>query len=485
METLPVLPLEQILTHLEVRDLLACSLVSIGWRAAVNNDHVWKQICHCQSSNATIDHVQAVQSSIPPTFLDPEPSNKELEPLCYWRIVYMKLQHVKRNWQRANHKTYKVTDLAYNYFDLKVHKDVLIANVNDNHCAVWNIRGIPVRQETIVCALTNTRCKCMIHVCDNKLAIVQDTLLQVYTREGKHFKLSHRRLFNQAESVSETIPKSQNIDEWYNEAVKRRPTHLQAFYVGKYFIGLAENGPYDGASFHVWDTETGGKLKEEQVKAISSEIRDPIYNVKFCPPKSDLGKILVCVQHTKRTDHFTDDSYYTVLYIYDLSTLTFKKLNILRPHVPWIYYENHIILTVDHTQAKLSIYNSSNGESLVSKQYEEIINPDSVQVHGNHLGFKTGGDLVVLNVKDFDLVFTTAIVKFSSNLFGFDFTFLDWNLVLIARWDKVNKIEVWSMDKKTLLSTLGTTGLMFPCNNSAKFFVWNEMVTTIYMLQFW
>ncbi|XP_054286086.1 uncharacterized protein LOC129002368 [Macrosteles quadrilineatus] len=485
MEYLPRLPVDQIMSYLEVPDLLACSLVNSGWRAVINDDRLWKKVCYKQSNKPTIEYVQAVTPRISPEFEEPESYHKRLEPLCHWRVVYMKLQHVNWNWRRAKHETYSVTDLAYNHFDLKIENDLLVANVNDNQCEVWNIRGIPRKQETVICALKNTRCKCMIHLCGDRLVIVQDTLLQIYHRVEKRFSCRYRRLFNQPESDSETIPGSLTVDEWYNETVKRRPTHLQAFNVSKYFIGLALNGTFENASFHVWDSSVGVKLKEEVVKNISVDVKEPIHNVKFCPPKTEQGKILVCVQHVRQSGNFGDDIYFSVLYIYDLLTLTFRKLRVLRPHVPWIYYEDNLILTIGYSQAKLSIYNSTSGERLASKRYEGIINPESVQVHGNHIGFTTGGDLVVLSIKDFGLEFTTGIVKFSSNLFGFDFVFLDWDLVLISRWDKVNKIEVWSVKEKCFLSTLHASGLMFPCNNSAKFFVWNEMITTIYMLQFW
>lgn len=482
MESLPSLAVEKILICLDVADLLACSLVSVGWRSVVNNDRVWKKVCHNQCNKHTIDYLQSVPSKVLPRFENPDIWQTTLEPLCHWRTVFMKIQHVKGNWWRANHDVYSVTEFAYNHFDLKIDKNILIAIVNDNQCEVWNIQHVPYKQEIITCALKNTRCKCMIHLFDDKLVIIQDTLMQVYLKSDKTFKLCFRRLFNQVEANSENIPRSLNIDEWYNERVKLRPTHLQAFHVGNYFIGLAENGTFEKASFHIWDMMTGSKLKEQSIKELYLDNSDPVYNVKFCPPRTELEKILVCVQHSQQTGN---DTFYTVVYVYDLESLSPRAQMILKPHVPWIYFEDHLIITISHNQSKLNIYNSTSGAKIVSKQYENIINPDSVQVHGDHLGFSTGGQLVVLKIQDFDLVFTTSIFKFSSNLFGFDFVFLDWNLILISQWDTINKIEVWSIEKKCLLSTLKASGLMFPCNNSAKFFVWNEMLTTIYMLQFW
>lgn len=482
MVSLPTLPMEKILFSLDVADLLACSLVSVSWRSMVNNDRVWKKICYKQCDSYTVNYLQSVPPKTVPKFENPETRHRTLEPLCYWRILFMKIQHVKHNWCQANHDVYNVTEFAYNHFDLKIDGNLLVAIVNDNQCEIWDIQRVPYKQEIITCALKNTRCKCMIHLCDNKLVIVQDTLMQVYFKSDHSFKLGFRRLFNQLEADSENIPGSLNIDEWYNGKISLRPTHLQAFHVGRYFIGLAENETFEKASFHIWDTISGCKLKEQSVKELCLNNKDPVHNVKFCTPKTDLGKILVCVQHCRQTGR---DLFYTAVYVYDLTSLAFRTVMLLKPHVPWIYFEDHLIITIGHNQANLSIYNSSAGKKLVSKQYENIINPDSVQVRGEYLGFSTGGNLVILTITNFELVFTTAIVKFSSNLFGFDFVFLNWDLILISQWDETNKIEVWSIEKKRLLSTLKTNGLMFPCNNSTKLFVWNEMLTTIYMLQFW
>lgn len=486
MEYLPILAVDEIIKRLNASDLLSCALVSVTWRQLMNNDNIWKTLCHRHCHSETIDCVQTMKSCVEPVFKPPKTYHQRLQPLCYWRVMYMKLQHVKRNWCLANHKVHNITELAYNHFELKIDRNIMIANVNDNLCEVWDILYAPQKQETITCGLKITRCKCMIHVSGDNLVIVQDTLLQVYNRTEKTFKLSFRRIFNEIEANSQDIPDSLHIDDWYDDKVKLRPTHLQAFNMGKHFIGLAENGSFDDTSFHIWDTVVGGKIKEQSVKAMCHGNRDHVYNIKFCLPKTDLGKILVCIQHSDSSNTTEDASYYTVIYEYNLISLVFKRLNVIRPHVPWIYFEDNIIITIGDNLSKMSLYASTSGSQVISKKYDDIINPDSVQVQGDYLGFTTGGNLVILNIIDFKLVFTTFITKFSSNVFGFDFLFLDWDLILISHWDTtVNNIEVWSTEKKCPISTLKTRGLMFPCNNSAKFFVWNEMASSIYMLQFW
>lgn len=483
MDTIPDLPVELILSQLHVKDLLACSAVSIGWRSTVNCDFIWKTNCYKEANSTTIDYLKTKPPTVNPIFCVPE--SVSLEPLCFWRVMYLKIQHIGNNWKTANHTTHQVTGLAYNFFDLKIDDNLLVANVNDSQCEVWDITKVPKKLETLNCALKNTRCKSMIHINSQRLVVVQDSLLQIFNKSDKHFKLDFRRLFNRPEEDSKDIPYSVNIDDWYSSVVERKPTHLQAFHVGKFFIGLAQNGSYEISTFHVWNTSTGSKLREELVNRIHPYNKDPVYNVKFCPPKLDLGKILVCVHHKRSVGQNNGEECYTVVYQYSLTDFSFKRLRIMKPHIPWVYYEKDFFVTIDHGQSKLSIFKTCNGEKIVSKRYEEVINPDSVQVFDQYLGFTTGGDLVILSIKDFDLVFTTGIVKFSSNLFGFDFLFQGWDLVLIACWDDVNKVQVWSIKEKKLLSTLNQRGLMFPCNNSAKFFVWNEMITTIYMLQFW
>lgn len=483
MDTVPDYPVEVILSHLQVKDLLACSAVSIGWRSAVNCDYVWKKICFKEANAETIYYLKTVSPTVQPVFQEPE--SEDLEPLCFWRVMYLKIQHIRNNWKTANHTTHQVTGLAYNIYDLKIANNVFVANVNDSQCEVWDIRKVPKKLETLNCALKNSRGKSMILIIDQRLVVVQDSLLQIYNKSDKHFKLSFRRLFNRPEEDSKDIPNSVNIDEWYSSAVQRRPAHLQVCHVGKFFIGLAQNGSFANSTFHVWDTATGSKLREEHINQIQPDNKDIVYNVMFCQPKSDLSKILVCVHHIKTSVHNNGEICYTTVYLYSLKDFSFKKLKVLKPHILWIYYESEFFVTIDIDKSKLSVFKISDGEQIVSKRYEEIINPDSVQVFDRYLGFTTGGDLVVLNTDDFDLAFTTGIVKFSSNLFGFDFLFQCWDLVLVASWDDANKIEVWSIKEKKLLSTLNQRGLIFPCNNSAKFFVWNEMITTIYMLQFW
>lgn len=485
METLPALVIEQILSQLSIPDLLACSLVSIVWRSTFNCDYVWKKICFRTNNQTTIDYVRTVRSMVSPTFEEQDDTN--LEPLCHWRVVYMKLQHVNRNWREANHATYKVTDVACDFFDIQIYNDTLVANVNDSRCEVWNIRGTPKKQESLVLALKDTCCKCLIHLSEDMLVIVQDTVLQVYKKVNKIFVLCYRRLFNLPEPLSADIPLSLTIDDWYKGRVKI--TSIHANVIGKYFIGLVLMGSSKEFRFHIWDTVTGSKLKEELVTNLSPE--DSINDVKFCPPRTYLDKVLVCVQYFRRpqwrgNNNDTEAGYFTIVYLYDLKGLIFKTLRVMSPNVPWIFYEDTLFLTIDQTRLLLSIFNSSNGDLIASKFYREVINPDSVQVSGDYLGLTTGGDLVVLNIKqDFDLVFKTGIVKFSTHMFGFDFVFISWDLVLITCWDKKNKIEVWNIREKKLLSTLKANGLIFPCNNSTNFFVWNEMVTTIYMLKFW
>lgn len=485
METLPALVIEQILSQLSIPDLLSCSLVSIGWRTLFNCDYVWRKICLKSNNKTTIDYVRTVRSMVPPTF--EEPDDTTLEPLCHWRVVYMKLQHVNRNWRRANHATYKVTDVACDFFDLQIFNDTLVANVNDSCCEVWNIRGTPKKQETVILALKDTCCKCLIHLSEDTLVIVQDTVLQVYKKINKIFILCFRRLFNLPETFSTDIPLSLSIDDWYKGKVKI--TSLHAKVVGHYFIGLVLMGSSKDFHFHIWNIATGCKLKEEFITNLSSE--DSVQDVKFCSPRTYLDKILVCVQYLRvpQWRGYNNDreaGFFTIVYVYDFKALTLRTLRVLSPNTPWIFYEDTLFLTIDLTRKVLSVFNCATGDMVASRLCRKVINPDSVQRSGDYLGLVTGGDLVILNIKqDFDCIFETGIVKFSTHMFGFDFVFVSWDLVLITCWDQKNKIEVWNIKEKKLVSTLKANGLIFPCNNCANFFVWNEMVTTIYMLKFW
>lgn len=109
METLAVEMVEVIVQLLTPPDLARCSAVSRQWREVFNKDWVWKP--HCDPG---LEHpLQTIPCVATPPFETPETENSTLQPICHWKLAFMKEKHLWEIWRRFSGNGNKKNELDW------------------------------------------------------------------------------------------------------------------------------------------------------------------------------------------------------------------------------------------------------------------------------------------------------------------------------------------------------------------------------------
>uniref|UniRef100_A0A1B6DQM9 F-box domain-containing protein n=1 Tax=Clastoptera arizonana TaxID=38151 RepID=A0A1B6DQM9_9HEMI len=317
--TLPLELIEHITSYLSINDLLSCSLVSVGWREALNHDIIWLKRCRggyewkCYGN-----HLKNLKSHVEPIFELPQTSEQSLDPLCVWRVYFMTQKYFKMNMQRSRYKKYFVnghfnTDMAL-YYDAE---NVVVIQAELNKFEIWNTEGLPFCHDVICGAFVTTDQH--LYANDNYVVILQNNLLQVYEQCGRKYELIHRKLFNQSNIFSLNIPLNADLTQWYFEVFNTSLNNQKIHNVTKHvffdniFIGFSQETDLKNCVFHVWDFEKGIKLKEQTFIKSSNIFID----IQFY--KSDL---LYIVFETSDSNLKKE----TIVSCYDVSSLNYTSL---------------------------------------------------------------------------------------------------------------------------------------------------------------
>lgn len=290
--TLTQLPREMvaaIAAHLSPRDITACSGVSVSWRAAFNLNRIWKPFCSFGP-----EYFQEELNRVKPGFEIPHVNGVQLEPLCEWRITFLKEIYVARNWQKGHFSSDEVeirTNTCLYAMDavdsFQNHWMFLCCSTKEGlKLEVWNIKGVPFLQmstnmrnifKNIDEAVENNNVNFKLHLTGEKLLFIYDNLVTVFKFTQPHFRLDFLYNFSFVHTAPFFSP--------------RRITHLpegslcEVEVVGDYLYGVSYSArdriQQFSPSVHVWNLDAAVKVKDHCVFEPKGEQSFPYFNSLF------------------------------------------------------------------------------------------------------------------------------------------------------------------------------------------------------------
>uniref|UniRef100_A0A1B6J3R3 F-box domain-containing protein n=1 Tax=Homalodisca liturata TaxID=320908 RepID=A0A1B6J3R3_9HEMI len=271
------LPLELVLElgkHLAAPDLVSCCAVSRHCRSIFNQDVLWKR--HCRQDLA--EYLRTTSCIVEPVFVSPEPESSTLDPICDWWLAYMRENHLWNNWRTGNYKSEVFLNRLYEecrvvippsqsdrvQYDWNFHADVFrdyLALLYEERIELWDMTADPaVRISVSKYYLPSFVFKSFKCVGKNLDIIVFNYLTgtQVFrlNEVTKNIELQHMFYFDEDE---ELLIHTESQARAMFEFQHMHPLPSIAI-VGSLYLGVIRG---TSRNLHVWDLETGKKLKEE------------------------------------------------------------------------------------------------------------------------------------------------------------------------------------------------------------------------------
>ncbi|KAG8246747.1 uncharacterized protein LOC124365828 [Homalodisca vitripennis] len=311
MQSLPEELVEMIAHRLSVRDLTRCCTVSRSWREIFGQDRLWQP--HCEVDLA--DYLAGCKSRVKPRFVSPETNESTLSEIGTWRLCYMRQTHLRNNWNKGNYQEcrgfYNDSDLDY-VFKRIFYKKNYILEFKEEKIVVWDVRRIPVVYGDIPYQLSaNPEIGVFEVIGSNKIVVLQDTLVVVYSLnlKRKSLRVVHMFLFQTSEKLAGTD------EELYDLIVEERKyVRVECTVVRNILVGIVkEEKPL---RVHIWNVETGEKLKEQSFPCSDSlTISSFSQNNKTLNILFDLGEEI-------------DEQTIVHHYVYNLTMLAFYPFHI-------------------------------------------------------------------------------------------------------------------------------------------------------------
>lgn len=190
---LPVEVVEEIFKHLNVKDLINCSYVSLNWREAANNDKLWFKLwCLKYYDLNKRNYLLEIESSfINKKYQFNIPSNlnnddERLIPVCNWKVYYCQQNYLMYNWRRGRYATHWVGNkdviapfkLSYDSEEPnKIFLPLIKHNDNTRDLIVIKVDGKPKNVCTLERDINDFNFVC--NVCYNTIAYIIDTRLKI------------------------------------------------------------------------------------------------------------------------------------------------------------------------------------------------------------------------------------------------------------------------------------------------------------------
>ncbi|KAG8335171.1 hypothetical protein J6590_075264 [Homalodisca vitripennis] len=307
MDSLPLEALEVVAGHLTPFDLAACCAVSIDWRDAFNQDRLWKP--HCNKDTAK--YLETAECRVEPRFESPESEDSTLNPICCWRMSYMRETHLQNNWRhgRSIKEEVHITENFRDSFYLFVSDDYALVS-NERKVMLWNVRGSPVYVRDPMNLLFESEGYMFVQMINpNMMLIVQGLSVQVYCFKSildESWELKHIFFLDGTESVSSSEAVSLMSVRSKYSFIYDAPIVL-----GSIFIGYTSEDPN---ILHIWNVQEGKKLRTVECKITSAPYNKIWAIVKSDKPSLDIVVIVRNIFNSKNTFHF---------YIYSLKHLDF------------------------------------------------------------------------------------------------------------------------------------------------------------------
>lgn len=457
---------ERIFLLLPVEDILSCCLVSSQWREAVNKNMIWKRFC----SPAVTFQIETKENMVKPAF-QPPPGDL-LSPICKSRLHYMKETHLKNNFRNNRFVEHKLSRV--NYYQDKtefVGKFMLLNDSSKNTFHVWDIDDVPILCQSVQ-YLLQEMCLETFEALDDRLLVVQCNLLQLYIVVDNLFTLEMCRLFDRGEECSKSIPTDDTIGSWYSSNVGLHPCDFTSSNktVDKYFVGIIEPSQLQYSVIHIWDLESGKKLKEENIPETSGSI-----TAICCGKNPECLYIALYINNSR-------DSARCKIFAYNLKNLRYTQFYVESNHsLPFMLFEEKVVILPCDQWEKSESYlflDPNTGKKISEKKFEKPMNPKAIDVYGSVMVFGSSNTVTVVDLSTQE-VLTTICLDFEV----MEVYLIDLKTLLVGGVDYHYALQVWDIQKCRRLNTFHEKSILF-CGRTMQRLCLQSMYS-VHVLHFW
>ncbi|KAG8272424.1 hypothetical protein J6590_040582 [Homalodisca vitripennis] len=258
----PIDVIEMITQYLPAKDLAACCASSRKMREVFGDGILWRRYCDRELA----EYLRTTPCRVEPPFVSPESEANTLCPLSYWRMAFMRENHLWNNYSQGKYKEEKMTmvDLINHVLTESCHiffsNDVMLVRVYDR-IEILDVKEFPYVSMTDPIHFPNyfprdcyksLRIKCN----KNMIIVVLYSLVHVYEVKVSEKRCILKHLFFVAESDRQTVNETEYIKRITPKFVNNS---CNTAVINSYLIGVV-NGQ---SILHIWDFENGKKIKAE------------------------------------------------------------------------------------------------------------------------------------------------------------------------------------------------------------------------------
>uniref|UniRef100_A0A1B6IRX0 F-box domain-containing protein n=1 Tax=Homalodisca liturata TaxID=320908 RepID=A0A1B6IRX0_9HEMI len=458
---------ERIFILLPVEDVLSCCLVNSRWRDSVNKNIIWKR--HCNPNL----HLESMPNLVKPAFEVPKSDCEDLSPICKYRLSYMREIHLRNNFRHKHCVEYKFSRGHIEKTEF-LDKYLLLNDSYRNMFHVWDIHGSPIQIQSVP-YLLQQMCTETFQTIGDCLLIVQCNLLQVYFVVDGMFTLKLCRIFDKEEEFSHTIPASDMMTSWYTSNIGLYPCDFTSINetVGKYFIGIVEPFRLKESVMHIWDFESGKKLKEDRIPGVEESIEN------ICCGKN--SEYLYIALYLHMFEQSSSDARCKI-FCYNLKTLQYTQFYVESNHsIPFMLFEEKVvILPCDQWENSGSylFLDSKTGKKIVEKKFDYPMNPKALDVYKSQLVFGSSHTVTVVDLDSQEEI-TVLPVDFEV----MEVYLLDSDILLVGGVDYHFVVEVWDIKRHYRLYTLKEKAILLSGRSLPRLCL--QGMYNIHVLQFW
>uniref|UniRef100_A0A1B6GL16 F-box domain-containing protein n=1 Tax=Cuerna arida TaxID=1464854 RepID=A0A1B6GL16_9HEMI len=368
IQFLPIELIETVAVYLTPKDLAACCAVSHRMREIFDEDMLWRR--HCNRELA--EYLKTTPCKLEPQFVSPESENSTLSPVSYWRMAFMRENHLWNNWRQGKNKTEQIKNqhsVVSPHYDNSIchifHTSDVILGFFRDRIELLDVREYPAADATHPIRLhSNFSQETQLKSGNNMILTLRETWIQVHevNLSLKVCSLKHEFFFNNAEKLS-------------NSETFRPNSSKKCIYtmVGVFFIGVIKGE----STMHIWNLESGEKLKEEFCPLVRS---CQIMEIKT----SDTKNLVISVKAGCND---------VIVLAYSLTTLTYLTFKVTYQSNIGLYVcENHVGI---HINNRLDVYNYETTDLLLKDQ---AVSSHPQFLHNNFV-FITNKTLTFFNPK--------------------------------------------------------------------------------------
>lgn len=366
LEILPIEVNTVIASYLKARDVGQCCATSSTMRDIFSDNSIWRPRCKKELA----EYLKITPGKVVPIFVNPQLKNSSLSPLPEWRISYMRENHLWNNWRKGKYVKEQINSRScLANFHMFYNNDCVIAIYEDRIELVDVSRFPAVKVVENVYFGTKKPSNLNIEIANDMIVFLSGSGVQVFEVDVSRKKCSFKHMFFFEKSLATTNSGSHENTMMNFPQIGYRKTHL---IVGNIFIGILKGE----STMHIWNLETGQKLKEETCLLKHCQVLD----VKAT---SDTMHVVLTVgkaeQETKS------------LFVYSLEALKFLSFNeTLNMNSEFSVYKDFVFIRYENIVRVFNYQTSIMLAAMPTDSFPGVIK--------NNLLFIKNRDIIVFNL---------------------------------------------------------------------------------------